>query len=447
MATYPGVLEDLRALSELAAHFNGRLLLHPYFDQTLTDVNGRPFRLFPELPYEIGPAPDDALVRRAIFDPSVVLVGVGRFGNWGSRSFKPRTPIPLARLGRLQAVFVHGNQPAHFVLIGPEKLRRGFRTIKDGGLVVSEPRLVEIPNEEQPFLSEDGAWELCEELEAARRVRSEETKRGAEAKRLADEAAKAEDRRLFREESRLWALQPRVTVSAPDPLYGDLLLRVVTDDGVTTARATEYRHLPDGTVVFLEFADEDGRGGADEPLHRTKFQSFEEALAANFVPCERDPEEYCMRLERGLSLDELAAAFKAAEIPRTYFLMRHGPVMRHGLGFEDSLGFDGDDIVNWRIAEGTELFEIEQELRIVWKFHCGVETSGPWVREYYEVIGENNGIYYYIDSGDGDGYLSKLGRFEDDAVAISAGIERSGMTEAERAEIFASSEEGAETDE
>ena len=119
----------------------------------------------------------------------------------------------------------------------------------------------------------------------------------------------------------------------------------------------------------------------------------------------------------------------------------------HGLGFEDSLGFDGDDIVNWRIAEGTELFEIEQELRIVWKFHCGVETSGPWVREYYEVIGENNGIYYYIDSGDGDGYLSKLGRFEDDAVAISAGIERSGMTEAERAEIFASSEEGAETDE
>jgi hypothetical protein len=213
---------------------------------------------------------------------------------------------------------------------------------------------------------------------------------------------------------------------------GDSILRVVSDSGDYANRAVEYRRLPSGSILFLEFADADGHAEEDEPLHRTTFTTFGSALASTFHPSEQDPEMNPVVFELQVARSELIEAFQAAGINRTYFILDREPV-----------GFDGEDIVHWRIAEGTELLEIENELKVIWKFHCGLETSGPWTREYYEVIGKNDDIYYYIDSGDNDGYFIKLGRFPNDEAAIAAGKAQSGMTDAERAELFTSSEEGA----
>lgn len=486
--TGDGLFENLEVLARLAAEFGGHLVLHPSIGY---EPSGGSEYLASRC--EVGPSDNDELLKLAFFDPMVVLVGsrtISRGGGWStppSINLQPAGIQHLARLGRLHAVcqkwrairdlsqHVVGElwpptlpdvTSELIVLGGPAALRHDHIVILDGELCAdgsaalrdarvdtstatlpihwttrgdpvlwSRTQLDERIRERlalpPQMLAADTAWvmhvsgEFEQERLKARQEARLRAERRLEEERQAAELLAAELRELRIAEGKAERERFRARL-------GDSILRVVSDSGDYANRAVEYRRLPSGSILFLEFADADGHAEEDEPLHRTTFTTFGTALAETFKPSEQDPEMNPVVFELQVARSELIEAFRAAGIHRTCFILDREPV-----------GFDGEDIVHWRIAEGTELLEIENELKVIWNFHCGVETSGPWTREYYEVIGKKDGIYYYIDSGDNDGYFIKLGRFPNDEAAIAAGKAQSGMTDTERAELFASSEEGA----
>lgn len=484
-----GLFENLEVRARLAATFGGRLVLHPSIGYEPSEGSE-----YLASRCEIGPSDNDEMLRLAFFDPMVVLVGLRTF----SRPFfapprswlRPPDIHALVRIGRLHAICQsYDSSPTTqlpILLGGPNALRHNFNLIFEGQLCNDDSpalsadevwtdftlpidissnidlahwkrmspaeRLRARPTDPEKFSSASTVWKMLMTARRKQELLNAAKKRDQELQVAEREAAQLAERRRtenrqaaepLSEESQaaeLLAAQLRELRIAEGKAererfrarLGDSILRVVSDSGDYANRAVEYRRLPSGSILFLEFADADGHAEEDEPLHRTTFTTFGSALAATFHPSEQDPEMNTVVFELQVARSELIEAFQAAGINRTYFILDREPV-----------GFDGEDIVHWRIAEGTELLEIENELKVIWNFHCGVETSGPWTREYYEVIGKNDDIYYYIDSGDNDGYFIKLGRFPNDEAAIAAGKAQSGMTDTERAELFASSEEGA----
>ena len=471
-----GLFANLEVLARLAAEFGGRLVLHPSIEYEPSEGTE-----YLASRCEVGPSDNDELLKLAFFDPMIVLVGLRTFRP-GERMAPPHLNLVpagmqhLARLGRIHAVCqtwraLPDTAECVLALGGPAALRRDQSIILRGHLSSAGSAALEdanfISNYTMPIdwtsrgdiilwsrpllrgyirerlevppriLAADTAWSMHVSGEFEQERLKAEQERRQLAERCREEERQVAERR--RQDAELLSAQIReIRIAAGNAererfraRLGDSILRVVSDSGDYAHRAVEYRRLPDGSVLFFEFADADGRTHADEPLHRTKFTTLGNALAATFKPSEQDPEMNPVELELKVGRSELIEAFKAAGISRTYFILDDEP-----------LGFDGEDIVHWRIAEGTELVEIENELKVIWNFHCGVETSGLWTKEYYEVIGKKDGIYYYIDSGDSDGYFVKLGRFPNDDDAIEAG-KALGMTDATRAELFASSEEGA----
>ena len=465
-----GLFANLEVLARLAAEFGGRLVLHPSIRYEPSEGSE-----YLASRCEVGPSDDDELLKLAFLDPMIVLVGLRTFRPGGRMAPPHLNLVPggmqhLARLGRLHAVCqtwraLPDKAECVLALGGPAALRRdqsiilrghlssaGSATLEDanfishyampidwtsrGDIILWSSSLLrgytrERLNDPPHMLSAGTAWlmhvsgQFEQECLKAEQERRQLAERRREEERQDAELLSAQIREIRIAEGNAERERFRARL-------GDSILRVVSDSGDYANRAVEYRRLPSGSILFLEFADADGHAEEDEPLHRTTFTTFGNALAETFKPSEQDPEMNPVVLELQVARSELIEAFQAAGIHRTCFILDDEP-----------LGFDGEDIVHWRIAEGTELFEIENELKVIWKFHCGVETSGLWTKEYYEVIGKKDGIYYYIDSGDSDGYFVKLGRFPNDEAAIAAGKAQSGMTDTERAELFASSEEGA----
>ncbi len=85
------------------------------------------------------------------------------------------------------------------------------------------------------------------------------------------------------------------------------------------------------------------------------------------------------------------------------------------------------------------------DLDVVWRFRCGVDTGGPWTIEVDELVGTWGGRYFYVDLGDSaDGRDEPrcAGAFDDVLEGIREALRHSGRNADDRRALWARSEEG-----
>jgi hypothetical protein len=85
----------------------------------------------------------------------------------------------------------------------------------------------------------------------------------------------------------------------------------------------------------------------------------------------------------------------------------------------EETGFDGDELVHPAVVT-DDLAQVAEDATEVWRHYEVHETRAPVTWEIHQSVVELRGIYYFLDQGDRDPRVEKLGRVPSPEGAIEA---------------------------